>query len=111
MTDTSAANARLHDRMEFMQLDAKGRERIRQFKTIVDRELPTGLDRFYTQLRATPQVRRFFGDDSHMARAKGAQVGHWATISSGAFDEHYVAKVRTIGLTHARIGLEPRWYI
>jgi methyl-accepting chemotaxis protein len=112
MTGTSSSsNSQLANRMEFMQLDAKSCERIRQLKSIIDRELPAGLDKFYERLRGTPEVKRFFQNDAHMTRAKGAQVDHWSSISSGSFDDRYVSKVRTIGLTHARIGLEPRWYI
>lgn len=106
-----ATSDQLVDRLAFMQLDAKGCERIRQLKPMVDRELPTGLDKFYARVRATPEVRRFFENDSHMVRAKGAQFDHWSAISSGNFDDRYASKVRTIGVTHARIGLEPRWYI
>ena len=107
----SQSDTNLSDRLEFVQLDAKAAEQIRSLKPILDRELPHGLDKFYQRLRITPEVRRFFSDDSMMAKAKGAQVGHWRSISTGTFDENYVANVRTIGLTHARIGLEPRWYI
>jgi methyl-accepting chemotaxis protein len=111
MTKTSSSDSNLANRLEFMQLDTKGRERIRQLKAVIDRELPAGLDKFYEKLRATPEVKRFFETEAHIARAKGAQLGHWSAISSGNFDAQYVSKVRTIGLTHARIGLEPRWYI
>jgi methyl-accepting chemotaxis protein len=112
MTKTDAHhNADLAGRLEFMQLDGKSSEFIRRLKPILDRELPKGLDKFYERLRVTPEVRRFFANDAMMAQAKGAQVGHWRAISSGAFDETYVGKVRTIGLTHARIGLDTRWYI
>lgn len=97
--------------MDFMQLDAEGCGHIRQLKSLVDRELPTALDKFYDRLRVTPEVRRFFESDLHMVRAKGAQVDHWSAISSGNLDDRYASKVRAIGLTHARIGLEPRWYI
>ncbi len=107
----SASDSNLANRMEFMQLDGKSRDRIRRLKPIIDRELPAGLDKFYQRLRQTPEVKRFFESDSHMARAKGAQIDHWSAISSGSFDDSYVSKVRTIGLTHARIGLQPRWYI
>jgi methyl-accepting chemotaxis protein len=107
----SQSDTNLSDRLEFVQLDAKAAEQIRSLKPILDRELPHGLDKFYQRLRITPEVRRFFSDDSMMAKAKGGQVGHWRSISTGTFDESYVANVRTIGLTHARIGLEPRWYI
>jgi methyl-accepting chemotaxis protein len=111
--DKAAQNSRiaLADRMNFMQLDAGSCEHIRQLKPVIERELPAALDKFYTRLRATPEVRRFFENDSHMTRAKGAQIDHWGAISSGNFDDRYASKVRTIGLTHARIGLEPRWYI
>ena len=46
-----------------------------------------------------------------MAAAKGAQTGHWVNIANGDFSADYVNKVKTIGTVHARIGLEPRWYI
>lgn len=98
-------------RLDFMQLDHEGRAGIRSLKALVERELPHGLDKFYAQLRKSPEVSRFFSSDDHISRAKGAQVGHWVNIADGNFNEDYVAKVRTIGTVHARIGLEPQWYI
>ncbi|MGV2114390.1 methyl-accepting chemotaxis protein [Agrobacterium salinitolerans] len=98
-------------RLDFMQLDQEGRAGIRSLKALVERELPHGLDKFYAQLRKTPEASRFFSSDDHISRAKGAQMGHWVNIADGNFNEDYVAKVRTIGTVHARIGLEPQWYI
>ncbi|CVI63220.1 globin-coupled sensor protein [Agrobacterium deltaense] len=98
-------------RLDFMQLDAQGRASIRSLKALVERELPHGLDKFYAQLRNSPEVKQFFSSDEHIVRAKGAQQGHWVNISDGNFNDDYVDKVRTIGTVHARIGLEPQWYI
>ncbi|WP_028749439.1 globin-coupled sensor protein [Rhizobium mesoamericanum] len=98
-------------RLEFMQLDSHGRASIRMLKALVERELPNGLDKFYAQLRQSPEVKRFFSTEENIARAKGAQQGHWVSISDGNFNEDYVNKVRAIGSVHARIGLEPQWYI
>jgi methyl-accepting chemotaxis protein len=56
-------------------------------------------------------VRKFFSDERHMDSAKMAQLRHWSTLLSGDFDSRYVDSVRAVGKTHARIGLEPRWYI
>ncbi|NKM58985.1 globin-coupled sensor protein [Rhizobium anhuiense] len=109
--DAGSQNRNIERRLEFMGLDQQGRAGIRSLKALIERELPHGLDKFYAQLRNSPEVKRFFSSDEHIARAKGAQVGHWANISDGNFNEDYVAKVRTIGTVHARIGLEPRWYI
>lgn len=108
---SSSSKADLAERLQFMNVDAATCEAIRQIRPIVERELPIALDGFYEQLRATPQVKRFFGTDALIARAKGAQIGHWSSISSATFDSTYTSKVRAIGQTHARIGLEPRWYI
>ncbi|SSC65675.1 globin-coupled sensor protein [Ciceribacter selenitireducens] len=106
-----SAGENIEQRLDFMQLSKTDREGIRSLKALVDRELPKGLDKFYAQMRKTQEVRRFFSSDEHIDRAKGAQVNHWSKISQGDFSADYVAKVRTIGTVHARIGLEPRWYI
>ncbi|TCM50669.1 methyl-accepting chemotaxis protein [Rhizobium sp. PP-F2F-G48] len=107
----SSTTRNIERRLEFMELDAAGRASIRSLKTLVARELPRGLDKFYAQLRKSAEVKRFFSSEEHIARAKGAQQGHWVNISDGNFNDDYVSKVRTIGSVHARIGLEPQWYI
>ena len=109
--DARSRNQHIERRLDFMGLDEQGRAGIRSLKGLIERELPHGLDKFYAQLRNSPEVKRFFSSDEHIARAKGAQMGHWVNISDGNFSEDYVGKVRTIGSVHARIGLEPRWYI
>src|ERR1019366_3649246 len=66
---------------------------------------------FYDKVRVTPATRRFFTDEKHMAAAKGLQERHWGIIAAAEYTEDYVNGVKKIGQTHARIGLEPRWYI
>jgi methyl-accepting chemotaxis protein len=111
MQHKSSDDAALTDRLKFMKLDGKAAEHVRKVRPIVERELPGALDKFYDQVRATPELRKFFANESMIGSARSAQINHWATITSGDFDERYHAKVRRIGQTHARIGLEPRWYI
>lgn len=101
----------IDQRLRFMNIDAKSRQTLRSLIPVVEQELPNILSAFYEHIRATPEVRRFFNDDRHMDGAKSGQVRHWGTITSGDFDSRYVDSVRVIGKTHARIGLEPRWYI
>ena len=109
--DSLSVERILAERTAFMRLDPKTRERVKSLSEIVKRELPLALDRFYDEVRATPAVRKFFSSDAHIEGAKKAQLGHWSAISSGNVDENYYASVRRIGEAHARIGLEPRWYI
>ncbi|WP_293353740.1 globin-coupled sensor protein [Phenylobacterium sp.] len=107
MSDTYA----VRERLEFIGLDARSREMLRSLRPFIQAEIQPALSVFYGRLAATPQVRKFFRDDSHMATAQAAQGRHWSIIAEGKFDDDYVNGVRTIGQTHARIGLEPRWYI
>lgn len=98
-------------RLEFMLLTPQDQAAIRTLKGLIDRELPVALDRFYVEVRRHSETRRFFQSDEHMDAAKAAQTGHWINISNGDFTGSYGEKVRKIGSVHARIGLEPRWYI
>ncbi len=68
-TPQSTGDAQLARRLQFIQLDAKGAELIRQLKPILDRELPNGLDKFFQSLRETSEVSRFFPSEAMMAKA------------------------------------------
>jgi methyl-accepting chemotaxis protein len=101
----------LDARFAFMKLDATATSVMRSIKPIIERELPAALDGFYRQVRQFPAVSKFFNSDRQVDQAKTKQLEHWRRIADGALDEHYVAAVTAIGEVHARIGLEPRWYI
>ncbi len=94
-----------------MEMDQPQLDQLRAAKPIVERAIGPALDRFYARATATPETAQFFRDTAHMARAKGAQERHWARISDATFDDEYLDGARRIGAVHARIGLEPRWYI
>ncbi len=104
-------NHALGDRLNFIGLDDRARRALRSLSGFVTRELPGTLERFYGKVRSTPEISRFFSSDRHIDGARSAQERHWATIVSGTFDQTYVDSVQQIGTTHARIGLEPRWYV
>ena len=104
-------DADLARRLSFIQMDEKSRAALRAVSSVVNESAPDALKAFYEQIRTFPETRRFFGDDAHMARASKAQGAHWANITKGDFGKDYVQSARTIGAVHARIGLEPRWYI
>ncbi len=104
-------NTTMRDRLDFIGFDAAARRDIGDIKSVVMRELPGALDGFYAKIRTHPETKRFFSSDRHMDSAKSRQVGHWDAISSGQFDDAYLTAVTKVGDVHARIGLEPRWYI
>lgn len=98
-------------RLAFMEFDADQRAALRAAQPVVRGIIGKALDRFYSRARLTPATAHFFSDPARLAKAKAAQEKHWNHIVTGEFDGRYVDSTRRIGATHARIGLEPRWYI
>ena len=101
----------LNDRLKFMKFDDRSRALLRDMRPLLKQNIGDALSAFYSQIRATPEMRRHFSDDHAMDAAKGRQSSHWDALAAADFDDAYVKNVRAVGATHARIGLEPRWYI
>ncbi|MBB3034786.1 methyl-accepting chemotaxis protein [Alteriqipengyuania lutimaris] len=101
----------IRTRLQFMEFDEAQREKLRTAQPAVRAVIGPALDRFYARAKQTPETAAFFDNQAHMDKAKGAQEKHWAHIARADFDSTYYASARRIGATHARIGLEPRWYV
>ena len=81
-------------------------QNLREFWKLIEPRLPQILDAFYQHIQAVPQLAGMVG--SQIPRLKQAQGAHWARLFTGRFVEANMQGVRTIGLTHSRIGLDPR---
>lgn len=96
-------------RLRFMRIDAETGETLREFWKVVEGALPDILEGFYRHVTKEPHLAKLIGEN--VPRLKNAQGSHWARLFNGRFDHEYMQGVRTIGLIHNQIGLEPRWYI
>ena len=96
-------------RMRFMGITQRTGELLREFWQIAEPALPDILDGFYRHVTSERQLAALIGND--IPRLKKAQGTHWARLFNGRFDHEYMVGVRTIGMVHNKIGLEPRWYI
>ncbi|MFB2550267.1 methyl-accepting chemotaxis protein [Ensifer soli] len=111
MSNADSKTRQLNDRLQFVDMGEAQRAALSRNQPVVAAAIGPALDAFYAKVKATPETARFFSSDGHVQGAKSRQAKHWETIASGSFDSGYVDSVTTIGRTHARIGLEPRWYI
>ena len=112
MTSPSRSNDQhVAERLEFMDLDAAARANLQKLKPVIAKSIGSALDAFYAKARANPATSKFFAGDSHVESAKTRQEKHWNVIADAQFGSAYADAVTTIGRTHARLGLEPRWYI
>jgi methyl-accepting chemotaxis protein len=101
----------LQKRLDFIGIDGDVRTTLRSLAPSLGPKLDAALTAFYAKLKATPETAKFFSSDDHMATAKQRQMSHWAVLAEASFDAQYVEKVRAVGATHARIGLDPQLYI
>ncbi|HWU62822.1 MAG TPA: methyl-accepting chemotaxis protein, partial [Ensifer sp.] len=110
MTETNST-AELRERLAFLGMDETALARLRAMEGDIVASLSPGLERFYGLMIKHPQMAAFFRDARHIEFAKNRQKEHWSKVAAGAFDGAYVQGVTAVGHAHARIGLEPRWYI
>ncbi len=69
------------------------------------------LDQLYAQIAADPRLAGLFGSPAMMQHARAKQIEHWQTLFTNGINSHFMDGAERIGLVHARIGLEPTWYI
>ncbi len=101
----------LKDRLDFIGLGPAECQHLAAAGPVVKETVNSALDAFYRKSKAHPHTAKFFASEAHIAHAKERQASHWGVITSGRYDDAYVEGVSAIGRTHARLGLEPQWYI
>ncbi len=111
MVASGAKSVSLEDRLNFIGMDDAARQKLRELKPSLARNIGPALTVFYEKVRAVPQTAAFFSSESHIGSAKSRQETHWTGIAEASYGDSYETAVRTIGHIHARIGLEPTWYI
>ncbi|WP_281063740.1 globin-coupled sensor protein [Sphingomonas sp. LaA6.9] len=104
-------HATLLSRLEFVGMDEVQRASLVDVGKALLPIVPDALENLYVILTRTEHTSHFFKDSRHMQAARGLQEEHWRRLWNGRFDKDYYDSVRRIGTVHARIGLEPRWYV
>jgi methyl-accepting chemotaxis protein len=111
VTNSDINSLPLRERLDFVRLDGAALTDLSALQPMVDKHLPAALTAFYERLTGVPEMASFFAGRPQMERAMSKQLVHWQSIASGRFDGDYLESSRRIGERHAKIGLEPRWYL
>lgn len=98
-------------RLSFYELDSSNAKLFSSIRRILDKSIDGALERFYNSVGASPELAHFFGEKNQLERAKSAQRQHWISAFEHGLNASYRERAINIGKVHARIGLEPRWYI
>lgn len=105
-----AVAADLQERIGFYELD-RNEGSFGRLARFVGQTVDGGLEKFYDKLGATPALGKFFSSNDRVRHARSAQRDHWIKVFETGLDQAYHERALKIGNTHARIGLEPKWYI
>ena len=103
--------AGLQERLEFYELDRADSSTFRRVKRALGRHVNRALEKFYRKVGGIPELKGFFADSSRLQYAKNAQHSHWMKIFGDGLTDDYMKRAVGVGQVHARIGLEPKWYV
>ena len=104
-------DAERETRLRFLNIDPETQRVLPELWSILEPNLEGILDGFYQHVLTIPSLAEKVGSRDNIPRLKAAQRKHWTLLFSGRFGTDYFEGVHRIGMTHFRIGLEPRWYI
>lgn len=111
LTQLQAPPIDMPARLDALGLDDAALARLRGLGPRIMAAMGPALKTFYAHVRARPDLRRFFGSQAVYDRAEARQGDHWRRMVLARFDRDYMDAARRVGQIHARIGLEPSYYI
>jgi PAS domain S-box-containing protein len=94
----------------FLQFDERDAEILRDVCGQLSELRSRYIDRFYDHLLSFPETRTFLEEPGTLERLKKLQARYFDTLLTGPYDTGYAEDRYRIGLTHFRVGLEPKWY-
>ena len=103
----------MNDTLEFARIDPDTRAILRELGPVVDAHIDPILDALYAHVLKRSHLKALFGSEERIkgARQRQRQREHWQRMFSAKYDSDYMNSVNRIAVTHARIGLEPSFYI
>ncbi|WP_067733157.1 globin-coupled sensor protein [Novosphingobium naphthalenivorans] len=108
---TPAPHHDISAKLRAFSLDSSDMARFPDIGRSIERLAPKVLDKFYADVNADPERRKFFPSQQVMNSARARQMKHWADLFSGTVDRNYIDRAERIGQVHAQIGLEPNLYV
>jgi len=98
-------------RLGFLDLGAEDLQLLADLQPIFSAHAEGLVSSFYRHLLSFEATRRFLVEPEVKRRLLDLQRQYLRSLSSPKVDDAYLADRLHIGVTHQRIGLEPRWYL
>ena len=101
----------LEERLAFLGLSESDRVLLAELRPLLERHADRFVAAFYRHLLSFDATRRVLADPEVKERLLGKQRDYLLSLTAPRIDEAYVEDRLRIGEVHARVGLEPRWYL
>ena len=95
----------------FVGLSPADESILRELRPVAEQYADEVMDELYARWLQFPELRRFFPDNSVLARVKALQRQYFISLTEGAYGAEYAAHRLRIGAVHKRVGLAPEWYM
>ncbi|PQO32986.1 protoglobin domain-containing protein [Blastopirellula marina] len=86
-------------------------ELLLEYSKIVLPQLDDFIEQFYDWMKTQPEYELYFSDPTTLERVQNQQRHYWQGFFAAAIDEAYVHKRKSIGASHARVGLSLPTYV
>ncbi len=111
-TQFGITKVEIKQREKFLGFDQNDGRNLRQIHEIVKQEAEPIIEAFYAHLMQFEELKeRFFFDRAVLQRLKKTQRQYLAELGCGMTSPRYFERGLRIGITHERVGLEPKWYL
>ncbi len=98
-------------RMRFFEFADEDRVRLAEISEFVEEIADEMVDRFYDRVLAFPETARFLQEPQLIEHLKFVQRAHFIQLCTGPYEVSYFESRLRVGVSHARIGLSPQWYL
>jgi len=108
---TDAESRDFEEFKRYINLTAADIDRAKEFRDLLRPHLPTILDDFFKEMERVPRLHKFVPRHADLERVKQVEIQHWLELFDHPLDASFIEKSKRVGMAHARIGLDERWYM
>lgn len=105
------ASINIESRLNFYAWTSADQQRLNDAKPDLQAMLPAIVDEALEHILRWPDVAGPLSEPALYKHARDRILEHVGIIADGRFDERYLNSAEAIGGAHARIALEPTWYM
>jgi signal transduction histidine kinase len=98
-------------RLAFLEISDRERELLSELGTVLAPHLGEIVERWYEFLLGRPETSGLLSRALVQHRLKASQLAYFQALFEAKHDRAYFEDRVRIGLVHARVGLEPPWYM